>query len=90
MTDRPRIDTVGKLRAALEGVPDDTPLMVNAAYPFDPEYVDEQFITSTGFGTVNWGDGHGLEQDTVFALNCHVPMDGEHVRRKPIRPHKEA
>lgn len=43
-------------------------------------------ITSTGFGLVDRGDGHGLEPDSVFALNCRVEMDGEHVRRRPIRP----
>jgi len=28
-----RVVTVGQLRAALEGIPDGTPLIVNAAYP---------------------------------------------------------
>jgi len=46
-------------------------------------------ITSTGFGAVDWGDGHGLETDKVFALNCHVDMLSEHMRRKPIRPAAE-
>jgi hypothetical protein len=81
-----RVATVGQLRGALEGVPDDTPLIVNAEYWMQPEFVDEQVITSTGFGLVDQGDRHGLEPDSVFALNCRVEMDGEHVRRRPIRP----
>jgi len=86
-----RVATVGQLRAALEGIPDDTPLIVNAAaYPDSPEYVDEQVITSTGFGLVDWGDGHGLEPDNVFALNCHADMSSEEVRRKPDRPARQA
>lgn len=82
-----RVATVGQLRAALEGIPDGTPLIVNAAYPGEPEFVDEQVITSTGFGAVDWG--HGLEPDNVFALNCHVDMLSEHMRRKPIGPAAE-
>jgi hypothetical protein len=82
-----RIATVGQLRAALEGIPDDTPLTVNAA---DPDYptdaVMEQVITSAGFGLINWGDGYGLEPDNVFALNCDLGMDIGAVRRKPVRP----
>ena len=90
MQEPSRVTTVGQLRAALEGVPDDTPLIVNAAYPNEPEFVDEQVITSTGFGVIDWGDGHGLESDSVFALNCHLDMLSEHVRRKPVRSEAEA
>lgn len=36
-----RITTAGQLRAALEGIPDDTPLIVNAEYWMQPEFVDE-------------------------------------------------
>lgn len=79
------IATVGQLRAALEGIPDDTPLIVNAADLTDPEFVDEQVITSTGFGLVNWGDGYGLEPDNVFGLNCDRSACIEDLRRKPIR-----
>ncbi len=82
-----RIATVGQLRAALDGIPDDTPLTVNAA---DPDYpadsVTEQVITSAGFGLINWGDGYGLEPDNVFALNCNLGMDIRDVRQKPVRP----
>jgi hypothetical protein len=80
-----RVATVGQLRAALEGIPDDTPLIVNAADPDYPdEFVDTQAITSTGFGLVDWGDGYGLEPDGVFALNCR--RNYEDVREKPDRP----
>jgi hypothetical protein len=90
MTEPSRVATVGQLRALLEGVPDDTPLTVYTA-DFDyPEVVDEQVITSTGFGLVDWGDGYGLEPDRVFALNCHVPVPGDDVRRKPVRPARGA
>lgn len=81
-----RIDTIRKLRAAIDGLSDDTPLIVNAA--FEPGFADEQFITGAGFGLVNWGDGYGMEQDSVFALDCH-PAAGEDVRRKPVRPPKD-
>lgn len=86
MQEHNRVTTVGQLRAALEGVPDDTPIIVNAADLDDPEFVDEQVITSTGFGLVDWGDGYGLEPDNVFALNCHVAMPDDDARRKPVRP----
>jgi hypothetical protein len=89
MEQRNRVATVGQLRAALEGIPDDTPLIVNAAYPGEPELVDEQVITSTGFGAVDWGDGHGLEPDSAFALNCHTGMFSDLARRRPIRPAAE-
>lgn len=88
MKEPSRVTTVGQLWAALEGVPDDTPLMVNAADLTNPAVVDEQVITSTGFGLVDWGDGYGLEPDNVFALNCHVTMPGEDARRKPVRPER--
>ena len=81
------IATVGHLRAALEGIPDHAPIVVNAADPDYPkEAVTEQVITSTGFGLVDWGDGRGLQPDNVFGLNCHFPMDIEDVRRTPISP----
>jgi hypothetical protein len=81
-----RVATVGQLRTALEGIRDDTPLIVNAAAPGNPELLDEQASTSAGFGLVNWGDGHGLEQDSVFALNCDPVDDIDEVRQKPNRP----
>jgi hypothetical protein len=64
------IRTVGQLRAALDGVPDDTPLIVNAADPEAVEFIDEQMIIGAGFGRIDWGDGRGLVRDTVLGLNC--------------------
>jgi hypothetical protein len=82
------IRTVGQLRAVLDGIPDDTPLIVSAADPRDSGFIDEQVITSAGFGWINWGDGYGLEQDKVFGLNCRVAsfseLDG--MRKHPVRP----
>ena len=85
-----KIATVGQLRAALEDIPDDTPLIVNAADLDNAWAADQQVITSTGFGLVDWGDGYGLEPDNVFALNCHVAGPDEDVPRKPVRPARDA
>ncbi len=86
-----RIATVGQLRAALEGIPDDTPLIVNAADPDCPEEaVIEQVITSTGFGLVDWGDGYGLEPSPVFGLDCHMAMPEDEFLRKPVRSARQA
>lgn len=79
------IRTVGQLREALDGVADDTPLIVNAADAQDADFADEQVITSAGFGSVDWGDGRGLQRDIVFGLNCRrvslEELDG--MRRRP-------
>lgn len=85
-----RIRTVGELRTALECVPDDTPLLVNAEDTQDPEFLDEQFIESAGFGRVDWGDGYGLEQDAFFGLNCRTASWTEisEIRNRPNRPNR--
>jgi hypothetical protein len=81
--------TVGQLRDALEGIPDHTPLIVNAVHPDDPElFTAEQVITSAGFGAVDWGDGYGLEPDSAFAINCRATTPEEEIRFKPTRPHR--
>lgn len=87
-----RIGTVGQLRAALAGISDDTPLVVNTEVLQDPEFIEEQVITSAGFGSVNWGDGYGLEQDKVFGLNCHIASLDEldSLRKRPVRPRLQA
>ena len=82
--------TVGQLRAALEGIPDDTPLAVHGPDPFVPGCVDEVVITSAGFGRIDWGDGYGLEPDGVFALSCDEAPPGTEIRRKPVRPARQA
>lgn len=81
------IRTVGQLRAALDGFADDTPLIVNAEVPQDSEFVDEQVITSVGFGRIDWGDGHGPEQDTVLGLSCRSAswIDIDDIRKRPVR-----
>jgi hypothetical protein len=78
--------TAGELRAALEGVPDDTPIVVNTDDPKYDDMVEEWAIYSAGYGRVDWGDGYGLERDQAFGLNCHF---ADEVRVKPNRPRKD-
>jgi Family of unknown function (DUF6225) len=80
--------TVGQLKAALAGVPDDTPLVVNAADACDPTVADEQVIVGAGFGTPDWGDGYGPEPDTLFGLDCEIPE--ELLRTRPERSRRRA
>ena len=80
-----RIATIGQLRSVLERIPGDTPLVVNATDLTYPDGLEEQVITSAGFGRVDWGEGYGLEPDTVFGLNCDVSMHDD-MRHKPVRP----
>ncbi|MFI6504445.1 DUF6225 family protein [Nonomuraea typhae] len=63
--------TAGQLREALADLSDDTPVVVHVAGESDPESVDDQIITSAGYGNVGWGDGYGMERDPIFALECH-------------------
>ena len=49
--------TVGRLRAALEGLPDDLPIIVDAAEEPGGDLVDEQVIIDVGFGHGVAGDG---------------------------------
>jgi Family of unknown function (DUF6225) len=78
--------TVGQLRAALAGVPDDTPLVVNAVDARLPECADEQVVVGAGFGTVNWGDGYGAERSDLFGLDCEIPE--ALLRTRPDRPRR--
>lgn len=78
--------TTGQLKAALAGVPDDTPLVANVADPGDPNVADEQVITGAGFGTVNWGDGYGPERSPLFALELHIPEG--YLQTRPDRPRR--
>lgn len=61
--------------------------MMNAEDLDYPEVADEQVITSVGFGRVDWGDGHGPEQDTVFGLSCRSASWAEiaDIRKRPDR-----
>jgi hypothetical protein len=68
--------TAGQLMAALATVPDDTPLVVNAVDPIEPDLRDPQVIVGAGFGKVGSGDGHGLDQSTTFGLDCAI-LEGQ-------------
>ena len=76
--------TAGQLKAALAGLPDDTPLAVNAVDTTDPAVVDEQVIVGAGFGTVDWGDGYGPEPGKIFGLVCEIPE--RPLQTRPERP----
>jgi hypothetical protein len=77
--------TAGELRAALAGVPDDTPVVVTTEDPQHDDMAEEWAICSAGYGRIDWGDGYGLERDQALGLNCRIA--GE-FRIKPDRPRK--
>jgi hypothetical protein len=79
--------TVGQLKAALVGIPDDTPLAVNAVDTADPDFADDQIIVGAGFGTIDWGDGYGRKPSKVFGLNCEIPESP--LETKPKRPQRQ-
>jgi hypothetical protein len=67
-------------RAALEGIPDDTPLIVNAASPDYPKAVAEQMNTSTGSGLAGQ-EGNALNQphhdrDPWQGIHAPEPAEG--------------
>lgn len=64
--------TVGQLRAALDGLPADTPLRIQVV---DADgFADEQVVESAGFGTVMW-NGHE-ERDRVLDIICELVPEG--------------
>jgi hypothetical protein len=65
--------TVGTLRAAITGLPDDTPLVISAEDFDDPGLVVEQVIVGAGLSTVGRSNGHGPGQGKAFALDCEIP-----------------
>lgn len=79
------IMTAGQLRAVLEGVPDDAPVIVTAARcgRCELEEAAEQVIASAGWGFIDQlggyrfvpsGEGIGYDdQDVVLALGCREP-----------------
>jgi hypothetical protein len=76
--------TAGQLREAIAHLPDDAPIVVHAANYEEGEY-DDQIIVGAGHSKVGWGDGYGLEDDPLFALECfHHTADVLLVR--PKRP----
>ncbi len=74
--------TVGQLRAALQGLPDELPLVVQLAEEPGGDLVAEQVVTDAGFGTIDWGDDRGEDVDRRFAICCDFPT-GEYYR--PVR-----
>jgi uncharacterized protein DUF6225 len=75
--------TVGRLRAAIAGLADDVPLVVNVPDFDDDTTVEEYVITDAGYGSIDWGDGFGMEPDTHFGINCDGPA--RDLRTKPVR-----
>ena len=73
--------TVGRLRAALEGLPDDLPVIVDVAEEPGGDLVDEQVIINVGFG-------HGVAGDGIefigreLRIGCEFPT-GTYHRRQP-------
>lgn len=73
--------TVGRLREALEGLPDDLPVIVDVAEEPGGDLVDEQVIINVGFGHGVAGDGSefiGRE----LRIGCEFPT-GTYHRRQP-------
>lgn len=72
--------TVGRLRAALVGLPDDLPIIVDVAEEPGGDLVDEQVIIHVGFGHGVAGDGSefiGRE----LRIGCEFPT-GTYERRQ--------
>ena len=55
--------TAGELRAALDGVPDNTPVEVAVPDAPDGDAEDTYVVTGLGYGQVDWADGRGLLED---------------------------
>lgn len=72
--------TVGRLRAALVGLPDEMPIIVDVAEEPGGDLVDEQVIIHVGFGHGVAGDGSefiGRE----LRIGCEFPT-GTYERRQ--------
>lgn len=65
--------TVGDLRKALEGLPDDLPLQVNLAEEPGGDTCDTQVVTGAGFAAITWGDERGEQIDRTLSLECEFP-----------------
>ena len=70
----------GQLRTALQGLPDDLPLVVHVAEGPGGDLVGDQVVTVAGFGTIDWGDARGEDVDGRFGIECNYP-NGEYYRR---------
>lgn len=65
--------TVGQLRAALDGVPDDMPLICWVAEePGGKDVCGDQVVFGAGFGNVDWGNGL-VEDRSRFGLSLEFP-----------------
>ena len=77
------IMTAGQLRAALDGVPDGTPVIMVTAPAGSEDNSGGQVIAGAGRGFLDWSDGYrfvpsgqgigGDGQDVVLALSCREP-----------------
>lgn len=70
--------TVGQLRAALVGLPDDLPVIVDVAEEPGGDTVDEQVVISAGFGHGIAGDGTEFV-GREFRIGCEFPT-GQYYR----------
>lgn len=71
--------TVGQLRAALAGLPDDLPLVVIVAEDPGGELAEDQVVIDAGFGTGTTGEGEEFV-GREFQICCEFPS-GTYVRR---------
>jgi hypothetical protein len=71
--------TVGELRAALQGLPDELPLVVHVAEEPGGDLVQDQVVIGAGFGTIDWGGERGEDVDRRFGIECDFPP-GEYYR----------
>ncbi|MEV1003454.1 DUF6225 family protein [Nonomuraea sp. NPDC050202] len=62
--------TAGQLREAIAHLPDDAPILVHTATD-EEGACDDQIIVDAGHGRVDWGDGYGMEEVPLFALECY-------------------
>ena len=72
--------TVGQLRAALEGVADETELIAWVADEPGDQFVREQLVINAGYGYTD--EGNGFREDrSVFGLELDFPT-GRYVGRR--------
>lgn len=71
--------TVGQLRAALEGLPEDLPMVAIVAEEPGGDLGEVQVVIDAGFGTGVAGDGEEFV-DREFQICCEYPS-GTYLRR---------
>lgn len=71
--------TVGQLRAALEGLPDDLPLEVMVAEEAGGDFAERQVVIGAGFGLGTTGEGEEFV-GREFQISCEFPS-GTYLRR---------